>query len=68
MKLLNYFCLYNINKLILFNVTPYVLSCSGYRKLKQSLMEEKVQSRQGIGSEIDRGVTTPPSPPLRHVK
>jgi len=31
-------------------------------------MEETMQSRQGTGSEIDTGVTTPPSPPLCHEK
>jgi len=47
---------------------PHVLSRLGYRKLEQSLMVEKEQSRQGIGSNIYTGVTSPPSPPLRHVK
>jgi len=40
----------------------------GYRKPKQSLMVEKEQSIQGTGSKIDIGVTSPPSPPLCHVK
>jgi len=31
-------------------------------------MVEKEQCREGIGSDIDRGVTCPPPPPLRHVK
>jgi len=31
-------------------------------------MTEKEQSRKGIGSEIDTGVTSPPSPPSRHKK
>ena len=33
------------------NVTPHVLSCSGYRKFEQSLMVKKEQSRQGTSSE-----------------
>jgi len=31
-------------------------------------MVEKEQSRQGIGYEIDTGVTSPPSPPSHHEK
>jgi len=42
---------------------------SGYRKLEQSLMVEKEQSRQGMSSEnVETGVTSPPSPHFRHVK
>ena len=42
---------------------------SGYRKLEQSLMVEKEQSRQGMSSEnVETGVTSPPSPPFRRVK
>ena len=51
------------------NVTPHVLSRSGYRKLEQSLMVENEQSRQGMSCEnVETGVTSPPSPPFRHVK
>jgi len=51
------------------NVTPHVLSHSGYRKLEQSLMLEKEQSRQGtVFENVETGVTSPPSPPFRHVK
>ena len=39
----------------------------GYRKLEQSL--DKEQSRQGTSSEnVKTRVTSPPSPPFRHVK
>jgi len=41
---------------------------SGYQKLKQSLMMEKKQSGQGTKSEIDTGVSEPPSPPSFHKK
>jgi len=41
---------------------------SGYHKLKESLLNEKEQSRQGIASEIDTGISEPPSPPTRHQK
>jgi len=35
----------------------------------QTLMVEKEQSKQGTLSEnVETGVTSPPSPPLRHVK
>jgi len=61
-------CQKKAQEIALKNGTPHVLSHSGYRKLEQSLMEEKMQSRQGTGFEIDTGVTSPPSPPLRHVK
>ena len=48
---------------------PNVLSRSGYQKLEQSLMVEKDQSRKGTSSEnVETGVTSPPSPPFRHVK
>ena len=51
------------------NVTPHVLSRLGYRKLEQSLMVEKEQSKQGTSNEnVETGVTSPPSPPFRHVK
>jgi len=56
-------------EITLKNVTPHVLSRSGYRKLEQSLMVEKKQSRQGTASEnLETGVISPPSPPFRHVK
>jgi len=45
------------------------MSRSGYRKLEQALMVEKEQSKQGTSSEnVETGVTSPPSPPFRHVK
>jgi len=51
------------------NLTPHVMSRSGYRKLEQTLMVEKEKSQQGTLSEnVETGVTSPPSPPFRHVK
>ena len=51
------------------NVTPHVMSRSVYRKLEQALMVEKEKSKQGTLSEnVETGVTSPPSPPFRHVK
>ena len=45
------------------------MSRSGYRKLEQALMVEKEQSKQGTLCEnMETGVTSPPSPPFRHVK
>jgi len=36
---------------------------------EQSLIVEKEQSRQGTSSEnVETGVSSPPSPPFRHVK
>jgi len=45
------------------------MSRSGYRKLEQTLMVEKEQSKQGtLFENVETGVTSPPSPPFRHVK
>ena len=45
------------------------MSRSGYRKLEQTLMVEKEKYKQGTLSEnVETGVTSPPSPPFRHVK
>jgi len=45
------------------------MSRSGYRKLEQALMVENDRSKQGTLSEnVETGVTSPPSPPFRHVK
>jgi len=50
------------------NVTPHLMSRSGYRKLEESFLNEEEQSKQGIASEIDIGFSKPPSPPTRHQK
>ena len=51
------------------NLTPHVMSRSGYKKLEQTLIVEKEKSQQGTLSEnVETGVTPPPSPPFRHVK
>jgi len=44
------------------------MSRSGYNKFEQSLMMEKEQSRVGTASEIDTGVSEPPSPSSCHEK
>ena len=45
------------------------MSHLGYRKLEQAQMVEKEQSNQETLSEnVETGVTSPPSPPFRHVK
>ncbi|XP_068503674.1 uncharacterized protein [Phaseolus vulgaris] len=55
-------------EIALKNLTPHVMSRSGYRKLEQTLMVEKEKSQQGTYSEnVETGVTSPP-PPFRHGK
>jgi len=49
-------------------VTPHLLSRAGYRKLEQTLVNEKEKSRQTTTYENDTRVSEPPSPPTRHQK